>query len=99
MTRRARRPRKRVRSRSACSAGTKSEVEMGEDAAKAAASAIDADGWGAGKPGDVQAKCPGKCKTMYRIHPAIGVARVGDSPDEFFIGAETDNYKSPENFC
>jgi hypothetical protein len=72
---------------------------MGEDAAKAAASAIEADGWGAGKPGDVQAKCPGKCKTMYRIHPAIGVARVGDSPDEFFIGAETDNYKSPENFC
>ena len=25
----------------------------------------------------------------YRIHPAIGVARVGDSPDEYFIGPET----------
>ena len=24
----------------------------------------------------------------YRIHPAIGVARVGDSPDDFFIGPE-----------
>ena len=25
----------------------------------------------------------------YRIHPAIGVARVGDSLDGFFIGPET----------
>ncbi len=24
----------------------------------------------------------------YRIHPAIGIARVGDSPDEYFIGPE-----------
>lgn len=24
----------------------------------------------------------------YRIHPAIGIARVGNSPDEFFIGPE-----------
>src|SRR5262245_12790220 len=24
----------------------------------------------------------------YRIHPAIGIARVGDSPDGFFIGPE-----------
>ena len=24
----------------------------------------------------------------YRIHPAIGVARVGDSPDDFYIGPE-----------
>ena len=24
----------------------------------------------------------------YRIHPAIGVARVGDSPDDFFVGPE-----------
>jgi L-Lysine epsilon oxidase N-terminal/L-lysine epsilon oxidase C-terminal domain len=24
----------------------------------------------------------------YRIHPAIGIARVGDSPDDFFIGPE-----------
>jgi hypothetical protein len=26
--------------------------------------------------------------TVYRIHPAIGVARLGDSPDDFFIGPE-----------
>ena len=26
--------------------------------------------------------------TVYRIHPAIGIARVGNSPDEFFIGPE-----------
>jgi hypothetical protein len=26
--------------------------------------------------------------TEYRIHPAIGIARVGNSPDEFFIGPE-----------
>lgn len=25
---------------------------------------------------------------VYKIHPAIGVARVGNSPDEFFIGPE-----------
>ena len=24
----------------------------------------------------------------YRIHPAIGIARVGDSPDDFFLGPE-----------
>ena len=24
----------------------------------------------------------------YRVHPAIGIARVGDSPDQFFIGPE-----------
>jgi len=24
----------------------------------------------------------------YRVHPAIGIARVGDSPDDFFIGPE-----------
>jgi hypothetical protein len=24
----------------------------------------------------------------YRIHPAIGIARIGDSPDDFFIGPE-----------
>jgi hypothetical protein len=27
-------------------------------------------------------------KKLYRIHPAIGVARMGDSPDEYFIGPE-----------
>jgi len=26
--------------------------------------------------------------TLYKIHPAIGVARLGNSPDEFFIGPE-----------
>ncbi|GAA3395981.1 LodA/GoxA family CTQ-dependent oxidase [Cryptosporangium minutisporangium] len=26
--------------------------------------------------------------TVYKIHPAIGVARVGNSPDEFFLGPE-----------
>ena len=26
--------------------------------------------------------------TEYRIHPAIGVARLGNSPDEFFVGPE-----------
>ena len=26
--------------------------------------------------------------TVYKIHPAIGVARVGNSPEEFFIGPE-----------
>ena len=27
--------------------------------------------------------------TIYKIHPAIGVARVGNSPTEFFIGPES----------
>ena len=26
--------------------------------------------------------------TVYKIHPAVGIARVGNSPDEFFIGPE-----------
>jgi hypothetical protein len=26
--------------------------------------------------------------TVYRVHPAIGIARVGNSPDEFFVGPE-----------
>lgn len=26
--------------------------------------------------------------TTYKVHPAIGIARVGDSPEEFFIGPE-----------
>ena len=26
---------------------------------------------------------------VYRIHPAIGIARLGDSPDEFYISPET----------
>src|SRR3954471_4473542 len=31
----------------------------------------------------------------YRIHPAIGIARVGDSPDDFFVGPEAPGI-SPE---
>jgi hypothetical protein len=26
---------------------------------------------------------------IYKIHPAIGIGRVGDSPDKFFVGPET----------
>jgi hypothetical protein len=26
--------------------------------------------------------------TTYRIHPAMGIARIGNSPDEFFVGPE-----------
>jgi hypothetical protein len=26
--------------------------------------------------------------TVYKIHPAIGIARIGNSPDEFFVGPE-----------
>lgn len=34
--------------------------------------------------------------TVYKIHPAIGIARVGDSPDEFFVGPERLNeYPNP----
>ncbi|HVT12123.1 MAG TPA: LodA/GoxA family CTQ-dependent oxidase [Fimbriimonadaceae bacterium] len=31
----------------------------------------------------------GKLPTIYKIHPSIGVARVGNSPTDFFIGPET----------
>lgn len=31
----------------------------------------------------------GALPTIYKIHPAIGVARVGNSPADFFIGPET----------
>jgi hypothetical protein len=27
--------------------------------------------------------------THVKIHPAIGIARVGNSPDEWFVGPET----------
>lgn len=33
--------------------------------------------------------------TAVRIHPAIGVARVGNCPDEFFIGPETPGETEP----
>lgn len=72
---------------------------MGEGSAREAAAAIDRDQWARAKPGDLKAVCPKKAKFTYRIHPAIGIARVGDSPNEFFIGAETENFKGPESFC
>ena len=31
------------------------------------------------------------------IHPAIGIARVGDSPEEYFIGPETPHFKTNPN--
>jgi hypothetical protein len=33
--------------------------------------------------------------TRYKIHPAIGIARVGDSPDEDFIGPERPGWPDP----
>ncbi len=30
--------------------------------------------------------------TIYRIHPAIGMARVGDSPNEYFVGQEAPGF-------
>jgi len=72
---------------------------MGKNAARAAASAIERDTWGAGAPGNVKEACPGACRKIYRIHPAVGVARVGDSPWQFFIGAEVDTFRGPEKVC
>src|SRR5438093_13588072 len=31
----------------------------------------------------------------YRIHPAIGIARLGDSPDDYFIGPEAPSVLPP----
>lgn len=36
--------------------------------------------------------------TQYYIYPAIGIARVGNSPDEFFIGPEAPDQGYPEGF-
>ena len=38
--------------------------------------------------------------TVYKIHPAIGIARVGNSPDDFFIGPEKlgEELKPPGGF-
>ena len=33
--------------------------------------------------------------TTYKIHPAIGIARVGNSPDEFFVGPERIGQEQP----
>ena len=33
---------------------------------------------------------------VYRIHPSIGVARLGDSPDDFFVGPEVPGQVSAE---
>ncbi|MBB1089577.1 VWA domain-containing protein [Lysobacter sp. SG-8] len=35
--------------------------------------------------------------TVYRIHPAIGIARLGNSPDEFFIGPERSGERPEPN--
>jgi hypothetical protein len=71
---------------------------MGEAEARSAESAIDRDKWGRGEPGDVKKKCPKGCKREYRIHPAIGLARVGNSPDQFFIGPEKESDQTPTSF-
>ncbi len=71
---------------------------MASEDAKAAAGTIDRDTWGFGKPGDIAATCPKKCKREYRIHPAIGVARVGNSETEYFLGAETETFQKPLRF-
>lgn len=34
--------------------------------------------------------------TSYRVHPAIGIARLGDSPTEFFVGPEAPGRVVPE---
>ena len=31
----------------------------------------------------------------YRIHPAIGIARLGDSPDDYFVGPEAPGVMPP----
>ena len=36
-------------------------------------------------------------RTIYRIHPGIGIARLGDSPTEFFIGPEAPGWVAPES--
>jgi hypothetical protein len=66
--------------------------------AKGAESTIERDKWGKGEPGKVKQTCPGGCKKMYRIHPSVGVARVGNAPDQYFIGAETESFKTPDRF-
>src|SRR6266536_178983 len=33
----------------------------------------------------------------YRIHPSIGIARVGDSPDDYFVGPEVPGLQSSLN--
>jgi hypothetical protein len=71
---------------------------MGEAQARGAERAIDRDRWGRGEPGDTKKDCPAGCRKMYRIHPAIGVARVGNSPDQYFIGAETESFQNPSSF-
>ena len=35
-------------------------------------------------------------RTEYRIHPGIGIARLGDSPTEYFIGPEAPGRVAPE---
>ena len=69
---------------------------MAAEDAKAGVAATNRDEW-YGEAADV-ATTPLKRKRVYRIHPAIGVARVGNAPDEYFIGPETEAFKTPERF-
>lgn len=61
-----------------------------------ARSAIARNSTGSKVHGSAVAACP-KTKRIYRIHPAIGVARVGGS-EQFFIGPELSSYKHPSEF-
>ena len=36
--------------------------------------------------------------TQFYIYPAIGIARVGNSPDQFFIGPEAPEQTYPKGF-
>src|SRR5262245_46435851 len=71
---------------------------MGEKEAKSAEGAIDRDKWGKGEKGELAAKCPKGCKKEYRIPPAMGIARVGNSPDQYFLGAEKESDDIPSEF-
>jgi hypothetical protein len=35
-------------------------------------------------------------RRVYRIHPSVGVARIGDSPDAYFLGAEAPGVIAPK---
>lgn len=46
---------------------------------------------GTPRPAQFQTPAQDTCIVKAAIYPGIGVARVGNSPDEFFIGPEVDN--------
>src|SRR5690349_4597899 len=37
-----------------------------------------------------------KLRRVYRIHPSVGIARLGDSPDAYFIGPEAPGVPAPK---